>query len=320
MEELATQNDQVDEPQDLRSVLENAIDATEVTDAPIVEKAERTRDEAGKFAAKEAPIDPALDPIEPVEAKRAPSSWKKDAAAEFGKLPPHVQDEVLRREGDFHKGIEGFKSHADLGRSMEKALQPYQQTLQGLGVTPDVAVGSLLRADAMLRNGSPQEKAHYLSVIAQQYGIDLGQAAEIPRPDAYTFQLEQRLQNLQAQQEQYQRSHQERETQSLNSELQEFAQTAEHFEVVRDDMAALLQAGRANDLQAAYDMAVYANPQTREILLKQQESDRIKQAQSAAIATRAKAASVSVRGSSPASGSSASPTNLRAALEAAYDN
>ena len=320
MEELATQNDQVDEPQDLRSVLENAIDATEVTDAPIVEKAERTRDEAGKFAVKEAPIDPALDPIEPVEAKRAPSSWKKDAAAEFGKLPPHVQDEVLRREGDFHKGIEGFKSHADLGRSMEKALQPYQQTLQGLGVTPDVAVGSLLRADAMLRNGSPQEKAHYLSVIAQQYGIDLGQAAEIPRPDAYTFQLEQRLQNLQAQQEQYQRSHQERETQSLNSELQEFAQTAEHFEVVRDDMAALLQAGRANDLQAAYDMAVYANPQTREILLKQQESDRIKQAQSAAIATRAKAASVSVRGSSPASGSSASPTNLRAALEAAYDN
>jgi hypothetical protein len=324
MDDLATQDIQADEPQDLRSVLENAANATEAVDTtaePAIEKAEPSRDNAGKFSAKEAqptnPEQPTDAP--PVEAKRAPSSWKKDAAAEFDKLPQHVQDEVLRREGDFHKGIEGFKSHADLGRSMEKALQPYQQTLQGLGVTPDVAVGSLLRADAMLRNGSPQEKAHYLSVIAQQYGIDMAQAAEVPRPDAYTFQLEQQLQRLQQQQEQYQRSANERETQSLNSELQEFAQTAEHFEVVRDDMAALLQAGRAKDLKGAYDMAVYANPQTRQTLLEQQRNEALKQAQSSAIASRAKAASVSVRGSSPASGSGASPTNLRAALEAAFN-
>ena len=321
MEELATQNDQA-EPQDLRSVLENAIEVAEapVEDVKVEAKPEPARDDAGKFATKETPpIEPPTD-APPVEAKRAPSSWKKDAAAEFDKLPQHVQDEVLRREGDFHKGIEGFKSHADLGRSMEKALQPYQQTLQGLGVSPDVAVGSLLRADAMLRNGSAQEKAHYLSVIAQQYGIDLGQAADVPRPDAYTFQLEQRLQNMQAQQEQFQRSQQEREMQSLNSELQDFAQTAEHFEAVRDDMAALLQAGRAKDLKDAYDMAVYANPQTRQTMLEQQRNEALKQAQSSAIANRAKAASVSVRGSSPASGSSASPTNLRAALEAAFNS
>jgi hypothetical protein len=127
------------------------------------------------------------------------------------------------------------------------------------------------------------------------------------------------LQKLQQEQESFQRSQQEREMQTLNSELSEFAKTAEHFEAVRDDMAALLQAGRASDLKTAYDMAVYANPQTRQTLLEQQRNEALKQAQSVALANRAKSAAVSVKGSSPASGSGASPTNLRAALEAAFN-
>ena len=94
---------------------------------------------------------------------------------------------------------------------------------------------------------------------------------------------------------------------------------AVHFEAVREDMAALLQAGRAKDLKDAYDMAVYANPQTRQALLEQQRQEALKQAQSAAIAARAKSAAVSVRGSSPASGSASAPTSLRAALEAAFN-
>ena len=310
--DLTTQETTQTEPQDLRSVLENAIDEQE-------DKPARARDDSGKFS-KAPLVEPPADGQElPAEVKRAPSSWKKDAASEFDKLPMHVQDEILRREGDFHKGIEGFKTHADLGRSMERALQPYQQTLQGLGVSPDVAVSSLLKADAMLRNGSQEQKAQYLATLAQQYGIDMGQASQVPQKDPYTFHLEQQLQRVQQQQEEFQRSQQERESQSLNSELQAFAQTAEHFEVVRDDMAALLQAGRAKDLQDAYDKAVYANPQTREILLKQQESDRVKQAQQTALANRARAAAVSVRGSSPASGSAAAPTSLRAALESAFN-
>jgi hypothetical protein len=323
--------DTSNEPQDLRSVLESAIDKQSQPAEPVEpveDKPARTRDEAGRFTAAELAqqaADKAANPAAeitpaPAPEKRPPSSWKKEAAAEFDKLPPHVQDEVLRRETDFHKGIEGFKQHADLGRSMERAIQPYMQTIQQLGVAPDQAVGALLRADAMLRNPDPAQRAQYFASLAQQYGIDMGQAAQIPQPDLYTFQLEQRLQQIQQQQESFQQSQQEQQRQSLNSELQAFAATAEHFEAVKEDMAALLQAGRATDLKDAYDKAVYANPQTRQTLLEQQRSEALKQAQSAALANRAKAASVSVRGSSPASGSGAAPTNLRAALESAWES
>lgn len=324
--ELATQDTQP-EPQDLRSVLESAMDKqTEPTPdpAPVEEKPTRARDEAGRFTPAELAqqaADKAAAVEQPApETKRAPSSWKKDAAAEFDKLPPHVQDEVLRRETDFHKGIEGFKQHADLGRSMERALQPYMQTIQQLGVAPDQAVGALLKADAMLRNPDPAQRAQYFATLAQQYGIDLGQAAQVPQRDPYTFQLEQQLQTLKQQQEQFQQSQQEQQREALNSELQAFAATAEHFEAVKEDMAALLQAGRATDLKDAYDKAVYANPQTRQALLEQQRSEALKQAQTQALNARAKAASVSVKGSSPASGNGAAPTNLRAALESAWNS
>lgn len=316
-----------DEPQDLRSVLESAMEAQDVPEVAAEAKTERARDEAGRFTAAElaqqaadkAAANPPVEQQTEQPAKRAPSSWKKEAAAEFDKLPPHVQDEVLRRETDFHKGIEGFKSHADLGRSIEKTLQPYMPTIQQLGVTPDVAISSLLKADAGLRYGTPEQKAQHLANLAQTYGIDMGVVAQVPQKDHYTFQLEQRLSQLQQQQEQFQQSQQEQQREALNSELQAFAATAEHFEAVKEDMAALLQAGRATDLKDAYDKAVYANPQTRQALLEQQRQEALKQAQTHALNARAKAASVSVRGSSPASGSGAAPTNLRAALESAYN-
>jgi hypothetical protein len=317
--DLATQETQ-QEPQDLRSVLESALDKQEAPEAqsaaPTETAAEaRSRDEAGRFAAKPEEAKPA----EQLPEKRPPSSWKKDAAAEFDKLPAHVQDEILRRETDFHKGIEGFKTHADLGKSMERAIQPYMQTIQSLGVSPDMAVSKLLQADHILRTSAPDQKAAYLSQLAQEYGIDLGQAQAMPQKDPYTLQLEQRLAQIQSQQQQFMQTQQQQQQETLNSEIQQFAKDAVHFEAVREDMAALLQAGRAKDLKDAYDMAVYANPQTRQALLEQQRQEALKQAQSAAIAARAKSAAVSVRGSSPASGSASAPTSLRAALEAAFN-
>jgi len=326
--ELATQSTQQEEPQDLRSVLESAIDQQEAPQVEAEEKPTRARDEAGRFTAAElaqqAAAKEAEKPVEqaPVEqsAKKAPSSWKKEAAAEFDKLPPHVQDEVLRRETDFHKGIEGFKSHADLGRTIERTLQPYMQTIQQLGVSPDVAISSLLKADAGLRYGTPEQKAAHLASLAQTYGIDIGQVAQVPQKDPYTLQLEQQLNQLKQQSDQIQQSQQERERETLNSEIQRVREKlGDSFDVLKDDAAALLQAGRATDLDDAFEKAQYANPQTRQALLEQQKQEALKQANAAALANRAKAASVSVRGSSPASGSGAAPSSLRAALESAYN-
>lgn len=287
-------------------------------DAP----AARARDEAGKFA-KVDKVEPAAipgpaDELQPeiappvVEGKRAPSSWKKETAAEFNTLPPHVQDEILRREGDFHKGIEGFKQHADFGRKFEQAMTPFNETLQKIGVDGVTAAVELLKIDDILRNAPPAVKHQKLLDIAQQFGIDLNQQFD-PRIAEY----EQRMHMLQKQNEEILRTNLSRETEQVNTVLSQFAEQPgrEHFPQVRLHMAALLESGTAKDLQDAYDQAVYANPTTRALLLEQQQ----RKVQDDFNAKRAKAAAVSVRGSSPSSGTAPQQHDtLRGSLDAAF--
>jgi hypothetical protein len=323
------------ENEDLRSSIESAFDAVETSDVAVVEtpatfdaatgdevkseSAGRVRDEAGRFAPKAAdqaaPVDAAPVAGEtPQQATRqAPSSWKKEAAAEFAKLPPHVQDEVLRREGDFHKGIEGFKSHADAGRAYQKAIEPYQETLKSLGVDGVTAVTELMKADHILRNAPDSVKVQKLLELAHVYRIDLQKqfSPDVARYEHELFQTREQLKNLQSQT-------QESANASLNSEIDRFKSAPGHelFEEVRVHMASLLSGGVAQDLEDAYQQAVFANPQTRTSLLEQQRAKAAEESR----AQRARAASGSVRGSSPASGSSNVPGNsIRDAVSAAFD-
>lgn len=300
---------------------EPAVEAAPAPEAPAAEPEGRARDEAGRFAAKapaKAPAEPAPEHVAPVAeaapTRQAPSSWKKEAAAEFAKLPAHVQDEVLRREGDFHKGIEGFKSHADAGRAYQKAMEPYQETLKSLGVDGVTAVTELMKADHILRHAPESVKAQKILQLAAVYGIDLQKefSPDVARYEQELFQTREQLKNLQSQTEQS-------VNESLNSDIERFksAPGHEHFETVRVHMASLLSGGVAKDLEDAYQQAVFANPQTRASLLEQQQ----RKAADEARAQRARAASGSVRGSSPASGSSATSAgnSIRDAVAAAFD-
>jgi hypothetical protein len=224
-----------------------------------------------------------------------------------------VQDEVLRREGDFHKGIEGFKSHADAGRAYQKALEPFQDTLKSLGVDGVTAVTELMKADHILRNAPESVKVQKILELANVYRIDLQKqfSPDVARYEQELFQTREQLKNLQQTQTQS-------ANESLNSDIERFASAPghEHFESVRGHMAALLQGGLAKDLDEAYAQAVFANPQTRTPLLEQHQRKAAEDAR----AQRARAASGSVRGSSPASGSSNVPGNsVRDAVSAAFD-
>lgn len=296
-------------------------------------KAERARDEAGRFAKKQeeaalekptAEVQQAAVVPAATSPYKAPSSWKKEAAAVFDKIesgePLTVQemkilrDEALRREGDFHKGIESFKTHAEAGKAFEKVVTPYMETIRKFGVTPDVAVGELLKVDNLLRTAPPAVKAQKFMELARDYGIDLSQQF-----DPNVAELQARLYQMEEQQKQWQLQQQTQTHEALNSDIERFKAEAghEHFEAVRDHMASLLQGGLAKDLQDAYDQAVYANPTTRASLLEQQRKEAEAQAQ----AQRARSAAVSVRGSSPASGASAPQvgSSIRDAVAAAFD-
>jgi hypothetical protein len=165
MSELATQDDT------LRETLEAAFteaEAPAVVDTPL-EKTESSRDETGRFASKEAPVEKIDTPkdqadqaapvveAEEKEERRAPSSWKKETQAEWNNLPSHVKDDVLRRETDFHKGIEQYKGHAQRAATYDAALAPYAPMLQQMGVAPEAAIGELFKTYTLLHNGTPEE-------------------------------------------------------------------------------------------------------------------------------------------------------------------
>lgn len=274
------------------------------------ERAERVRDEKGRFAAKqqeetqpETPpeVEPVEEPVLSPEVQRL--GLRKEEAAEWAKASPVLQQALLRRSEEMHKGLEQYRGAAQFAQKIAQAFQPYEHTLQQLGVSHEVAVSRLLEADNTLRYGSPEQKAHALASLAYQYGIDIGQVQATPAPDPQVHALQSELNQLRGIINDFQRTQQEREQGTLNSEIAKFAEGREHFEQVREDMAALLQAGRAKDLSDAYEQAVWANPQTRAAMLAKQQAEvaaKVEAERKAQEAKKANAVNVPRRGSVPA--------------------
>ena len=131
-------------------------------------------------------------------------------------------------------------------------------------------------ADRKLRYGSTSEKQQYFAYLAQSYGVDLTgvQANPQAQVDPNVRYLQDQVQQLSGFVQQQQLMGQQREEQALTGTISSFAADPKnrHFESVRSDMAALLQAGIATDLSDAYERAIYANPQTRALVLAEQQA------------------------------------------------
>lgn len=287
--------------------------------------------EAGKIADAAKPVtppaegqaetantpDPATAAV-PGPTATAPSSWTNEGKAEFAKATPALQQEVLRREQQMHNGIAQYKDAATYGQSLHKAIQPFEQTIRQLGVTPDVAIGYLLKADNEMRYGAPDAKIARFAALAKEYGIDLSQGIPTPAPvDPQVQYLQQQLQQQQQQMQQFTSAQQQREQDELNSRIATFAKDRPHFGTLRNEMGSLIQVAAMNgeelSMSDAYDRAAWANPQVRQQLLTQQQADKAAEdakrreeevAKAATAAAAAKAASttnIAKRGTLPAS-------------------
>jgi hypothetical protein len=272
------------------------------------------RGQEGDFANQE-PVEPAdpVDPVEPTDPEPAepvdPSDpaesaepadpepaepaafrppWKKAALAEWEKLPEMARREIERRENDFHKGIEQYKTGAQTAQEWDRAVQPYMATIQSLGVSPQQAATHLMGVDHQLRYSAMPQKVGMLLQIANSYGVDLqtlangiqAQAGEQvwqqqnpvdPRVQQLQQQVNQLTQHLTTTQQQTQKA----EHSAIDSEIAAFAADPdhEHFGILQNDMAVLLQNGLAKDLETAYEMAMRQNPQTYQIWLAQQQQE-----------------------------------------------
>ena len=325
---------------DIRTALESAYDepaetAEVQTPEPVAEAGDRPRDEGGRFAPKaaETPVEPTPEPAPVIEApvRKPPSSWKPEAQTAWTKADkgePLTAEEVRllaleaeRREGDFHKGVQEFKTHSERARAYDNVITPYRDYLQTLGVDAPTAINALLNADKTLRTGDPATKAAYFQRLAQEYGIDLGQVQQQAPVDPQTQYLMQQMQSLRQQQEMWQNSIQQQERAKAEQEIADFSAGKPHLDAVRGDMADLLQSGKAKKLNDAYDMAVWMRPDIRQTLIEQQRADAQRKAAEQAQAQRARSAAVSVKGSSPSSGGASAPSgSLRDQLAAAFAN
>lgn len=218
------------------------------------------------------------EPEQTEQAATAPASWTAEAKAKFNELPPDIQSEVIKRERDFEAGLRKNAEAAKLAEAYEGVVAPYKAMIAAEGGTPVGAMQDLLNTAYQLRVASPEQKKSLLMGIARDYGIDLGsetkQEEDVfvdPELKATQDRLNQ-LENYLRQREMEQVTAQQ---QTVDQQIQSFAADPKHthFEAVKPEMAALLQAGRAESLEDAYQKAIWANPEVRSTILAEQQKE-----------------------------------------------
>ena len=283
------------------------------------------RDEKGRFKAQEANAE--QDSVEesdlvaeasdvPDEEIKRPTTWKKEYVevwnkmqegkpldkAEFAKFAEYAN----QREAEYKKGVSAYKAEADNARELTQAIGQFAPELQAQGIHPVAWINNLGRAHVMLTKAPYEQKVQMFHRLAQDYGIQLNQdGIKMPEQqyvDPYQQQLMQQLQATQQQVYQLSAIREQEENARLTQEISRVSSDKErfpHFEMVREDMAQLLERGLAPNLETAYAKAVRMNDEAfkleQEKLLKSANT----QASKAQQVAKAKATAVSPRSVTP---------------------
>jgi hypothetical protein len=306
----------------------------EVNDDPIQAEKEtdstesNDRDEKGRFKPKTEETSSQDDPVEetelvaeasdvPDEVKaQRPTTWKKEYVEIWDKMEkgePLKKEDFSKfaeyanqREAEYKRGVSAYKAEADNARQLTQAIGPFVPELQAQNIHPVAWINNLGRAHMILSKAPYQEKVQMFHRLAQDYGIQLNQdSLQMPEQayvDPYQQQLMQQLQATQQQVQQLSAIRDQEENARLTSEISRVSSNKErfpHFEMVREDMAQLLERGLAQDLETAYAKAVRMNDEAYKL-----EQDKLlksagSQASKAQQVAKAKATAVSPRSATP---------------------
>jgi hypothetical protein len=296
-----------------------------------VEKATPAPKEATPVVADSSEPAPQATPARDIT--RPPSSWKPAIREEWGKLSENVRAEIQRREQDYQNGQAQLLPDATMGKQMRAVIEPYRMLIDAEGSTPDRAVADLLRTAATLRIGSQQEKLNALLGVVRDYGIDLPalvqqrmqQAGNPQAPQAQQAQqfrdprvdqmLQQQAQERHQQEQRYQAEMGNTVTAWMDAVDASGQPVRPYIGDVINEMSVLVaQLKQSNPslthvqaLDEAYERAIWANPEIRQVLQSKQQTEREQQQRAAnqtRVADARRAASVNVprRASTPAPG------------------
>ena len=288
-------------------------------------QAEKPRDEVGKFAKATAAAPTEEKTEEDPVWRRPPASWKKDYHETWNLADDKLKQYAWQRESEMKAGVEPLISKAQFADQMQEVLNPYMNTIQGLGIDAPKAVKALMEADHALRYSTPQEKRQYFARLAQSYGVNLNEMGnDLPQQavDPTIYALQNELNNVRGEVQGWKQQQEQQQNQALLGEINNFSQKAEHFEEARPAMIQLLQSGMATDLDDAYDKAIRLNPELFDVVQsgRQAEADATKRAAANTAAKRARAAAVSVKGSTPGTVTNTKAQDRRSLLAEQFDN
>ena len=315
---------------DRREALEAALDAAEegTLETPIEKEIDTSEDDIADESAKvedrnegneeftkdaEKLEFASKDEAQEEEVKISrPSTWKKEYVNIWDKLEKGEQidkqdfvkfaEYANQRESEYKKGVSTYKAEADRAKSYENAIAPYAQDLQRRGIQPTQYIENLVRAEQILSNAGYDQKVQVFQKLAADYGIQLNGNGQVTQLDPYTQQLMNQLNQVNQEVSSIKGRFAQEENQRLMGEIERVRSNVEqfpHFDVVREEMAQLLELGKAQDLETAYKKAVRMNDDVWELeqerLLSTAKQSSIKAQQVA----KAKAAAVSPKSTTP---------------------
>ena len=310
-----------DEPKTptLKETLQAAMQGEDTLPEPPAEKMEAVQkeEEQPKETEEVAEQEQVEKQAPELEAISAPKHWPKEEQEIFNAWDANVQHQVMDRykamEGDYTKKTQALAKYKKRNESLDEIYGPFRDDFQRAGMDEVAATRQLLAAHKYLRE-DPQQALKWL---AQSYGVDLkavndDTAIEDEYADPQMKAMQQQIAQLQGTITNQQQQAQNMQKQEVQAMIDNF-QTAKdadgnlkhpHFDVVQNQMSGLISSGVAKDIASAYDMAVYANPETRAKVLEEKVKNETKQEVKAEAVQKAKKQQrVNVKGSGTPSNS-----------------
>jgi hypothetical protein len=274
------------------------------------EVSDEDREEPAEISAQSESEDSHEEPQEKPVTR--PSTWKKEYVQIWDKMEAGEQiskedftkfaEYANQRESEYKKGVSTYKGEVDRMKAYEEAVAPFAPELQKRGIEPAKYIQNLAKADQILTYAPYEQKVQLFQRLAADYGIQLGGESQIQQLDPYTQQLMNQLNMVNQEVSSIKGRFAQEENQRLMNEIERVRSDVEkypHFDVVREEMAQLLELGKAQDLETAYKKAVRMNDDVwsleQERLLKDAKQTAIKAQQVA----KAKAAAVSPKSTTP---------------------
>ena len=306
-----------DEPKTptLKETLQAAMQGEDTLPEPPAEKMEEVVKEEEQPEETEEGVEEQQAPE--LEAISAPKHWPKEEQEIFNAWDANVQHQVMDRykamEGDYTKKTQALAKYKKRNESLDEIYGPFRDDFQRAGMDEVAATRQLLAAHKYLRE-DPQQALKWL---AQSYGVDLkavndDTAIEDEYADPQMKAMQQQIAQLQGTITNQQQQAQNMQKQEVQAMIDNF-QTAKdadgnlkhpHFDVVQNQMSGLISSGVAKDIESAYEMAVYANPETRAKVLDEKVKKETKQEVKAEAVQKAKKQQrVNVKGSGTPSNS-----------------